>query len=104
MERRKGRRKGKAGKKGSAIWGERERKGGKEEWLRARERSSERSATEREVCGSRIGVKGDCVGQRNRPSRQLGSLVKTQRLGEVVKLISPPAHCLYLGGIGGVLE
>lgn len=39
---------------------------------------------------------GNCVGQKNRPSRQLE--VPEEGFGEVIKLISSPTHSL--GGIG----
>lgn len=39
---------------------------------------------------------GNCVGQKNRPSRQLE--VPEEGFGEVIKLISSPTHSL--GGTG----
>ena len=81
--------------------------GGKEgsEWERGRkERMKEKEREKqhyREVCGSQSGMKGNCVGQRNRPSRQLGP--RSEGLGEVMKLISSPVPSLGGTSLSGCL-
>lgn len=55
---------------------------------------------QQELCGSRRGMTGNCVGQRNRPSRQLE--VPEEGFGEVIKLISSPTHSP--GGTGLALR